>query len=270
MQIATSHLTIERIEMTQPNSRLRTARHAADEGSTAVEADTEQVAGQHVAQEAMIGTDRKSVSDGNISWGAIFAGTALFLGIAILLGLIASAMGLQGAGIGAGIATLIGFAVAFAVAGYVSGALGVRAGLFHGLITWAVSILSTLILAGWLGASLIGGVGSVIGSTANSIAQTAGQAVSVNSDDARDASKAAEQKMSKEDVDNAMNQARDMARETAENANDTFYEVAPKAAEGTWWTVAGLILGAVISAFAGAAGSRSVLNKSRSKKVIVR
>lgn len=91
------------------------------------------------------GTDSTEVSNGNVSWDAIFAGVVTFLAIMILLGVGAAAMGLQGSGgLATGIFALISLAVAFAAAGYVSGALGVRTGLLHGLGTWAAS----LILAG--------------------------------------------------------------------------------------------------------------------------
>ena len=165
--------------------------------------------------------------------------------------------------------------VAFAAAGYVSGALGVRAGLFHGLGTWATSLIATVILAGWLGSSILGGLGSILGTAADATgsaiggaADAAGQYASQNvtEQEARDAANQAENaindardQVTQEDIDNAKQQA----NEAWDNAKQTADEVSDEAAVGTWWTFAGLILGAVVSALAGAAGSRSVLNRNQ-------
>ncbi|MDY5785661.1 MULTISPECIES: hypothetical protein [unclassified Corynebacterium] len=211
-------------------------------------------------QEAWIGTDSTEVSNGNVSWGAIFAGVVTFLGIMILLGVAAAAMGLQGAsGVATGIFAIVSLAIAFAAAGYVAGALGVRAGLFHGFATWATSLIASLILAGWLGASVIGGLGSIL----DSVAQSAGNATTVTSQDAQ----AAGNNVTQQDVNNAQQEASQMANEAADQVRDTYNEIAPQAAEGSWWTLLGLIVGAVISALAGAAGARSVLNRDEQQVV---
>lgn len=250
--------------------------------STAV--STERVADedQHVGQEAWIGTDSTDVSTGNVSWGAILAGVVTFLAIMILLGVGAAAMGLQGSGgMATGIFALISLAVAFAAAGYVSGALGVRAGLFHGLGTWATSLIASLILAGWLGASVLGSLGSILGTAAEATgsavggaADAAGQYASQNvtEGEARDAANQAENaindargQVSQEDIDNAKQQA----NEAWDDAKRTADEVSDDAAVGTWWTFAGLLIGAAISAFCGAAGARSVLNRDE-KQVVTR
>lgn len=236
------------------NTTRRTAAPATS--STAVRTEVED--DQHIGQEAWIGTDSTDVSNGNASWGAIIAGVVTFLAIMILLGVGAAAMGLQGSsGTATGIFALISLAVAFAAAGYVSGALGVRAGLFHGLGTWATSLIASLVLAGWLGASVIGGLGSVIGNVAGTAAETAGNAANVTRQDAEDASDAAQDNISQNDID----QARDRATDAANQARDAYNEYSDDAAAGTWWTFAGLLIGALISALAGAAGARSVLNR---------
>lgn len=260
--------------MTSPQNprRERAARPATS--STAVRAEQVADDDQHIGQEAWVGTDSTDVSTGNVSWGAIFAGVVTFLAIMILLGIGAAAMGLQGStGLATGIFALISLAVAFAAAGYVSGALGVRAGLFHGLGTWATSLIASLILAGWLGTSVLGGVGSILGSAADatgsavgSAADAAGQYASENvtEGEARDAANQAEDaindardQVSQEDIDNAKQQA----NEAWDDAKQTADEVSDEAAVGTWWTFAGLLIGAIISGFCGAAGARSVLNR---------
>ena len=272
--------------MTSPQNprRERAARPATS--STAVR--TEQVADddQHIGQEAWVGTDSTDVSTGNVSWGAIFAGVVTFLAIMILLGIGAAAMGLQGStGLATGIFALISLAVAFAAAGYVSGALGVRAGLFHGLGTWATSLIASLILAGWLGASVLGGLGSILGSILGTAADATGSAVggaadaagqyaseNVTESEARDGANQAENaindardQVSQEDIDNAKQQA----NEAWDDAKQTADEVSDDAAVGTWWTFAGLLIGAIISGFCGAAGARSVLNRDE-KQVVTR
>lgn len=258
--------------MNSPQNRRRAqgARRPVT-SSTAVHAETVADEDQHIGQEAWIGTDSTEVSTGNVSWGAIFAGVVTFLAIMILLGVGAAAMGLQGSGgLATGIFTLISLAVAFAAAGYVSGALGVRAGLFHGLGTWATSLIASLILAGWLGSSIIGGLGSVLGNVSGTVAETVGNATNVTREDAQDASNAAQDNVSQEDINNAEDRARDAANDAADQARDTYNEYSDDAAEGTWWTFAGLLIGAVISAFAGAAGARSVLNRDETQVLTTR
>lgn len=234
--------------------------------STAYEVETQPVDNDHTGQEAWIGTDNENISHGNISWGSIFAGVVTFLSIMTVFGLVAAAMGLQGStGIATGITTIIGLVIAFAAAGYVAGALGVRAGLFHGFATWATSLLSALILAGWLGASVIGGLGSIAGNTLDTVAQTAGNAAEVTSTDVYNGTDALQDGITQSDIDDAQRQAQDAATQV----QDTYNEYSDDAAEGTWWTILGLVLGAVISSLAGAAGARSVLNK-KTEKVLAR
>jgi len=255
---------VKRVETTT-----RTAAPAAPAARGESVAYETREADDHIGQEAWIGTDSTDVSNGNVSWGAIFAGVVTFLGLMILLGVAAAAMGLQGAsGAATGIFALISLAVAFAAAGYVSGALGVRAGLFHGFATWATSLIATLVLTGWLGASMIGGLGSIVGNTVDTVANTAGQAANVTRQDAEDASNAARDNVSQQDVDNAADKARDAANNAADKAQDAYNEYSDDAAEGTWWTLAGLLIGAVISALCGAAGARSVLNRDNQQRVV--
>lgn len=268
--------------MTNPNrgaaNAAATNRPAATRAgvgqSTAVDVEKRALDSDHSAQEAMIGTSETDVAQGNVSWGAIFAGVVTFLGISILLAIGASAMGLQGSsGTATGIFSVIGLIIAFLAAGYVAGALGVRAGIFHGFATWATSLIATLVLAGWIGASALGGVFGAFGNVADSVAQTAGQAANVTSDDARDASNAAQDAaddVTQQDIDNARNEARDAANDAADQARETYNEVAPQVAAGGWWTFAGLLLGAVLASLAGALGSRSVINRDEKAVVTTR
>ncbi|MBA4504664.1 hypothetical protein [Corynebacterium sanguinis] len=245
----------------QTTTRRATGQAPAGSESRAYETVTETPDSDTTGQEAWIGTHSTDVSNGNVSWGAIFAGVVTFLGLMILLGVGAAAMGLQGSSaVATGIFAVISLAIAFAAAGYVAGALGVRAGLFHGFATWATSLIAALVLTGWLGASVVGGLGSALGT----VAQSAGNAVSVTSEDAQ----AAQDAVDPQEAQNAQQQAQQTAQEAAQQAQQTAQEVAPEVAAGSWWTFAGLIIGALISAFAGAAGARSVLN--RDEKQVVR
>lgn len=231
---------------------VETKAHTHDHSTTrAYDVETKTHPDDHSAQEAFIGTSNPHVAKGNVSWGAIFAGVVTFLSIMILLGVGAAAMGLQdSSGTAVGIFTLIGLVIAFLAAGYVAGALGVRGGLFHGFATWATSLIAAVVLAGWLGTSLIGTAGSIVGTAA----ETGAQATTVDPQQAQDAANNAANNVDP-------NQVQDSAQQAAGNAQQTLNEAAPAIAEGGWWTFGGLLLGAVLAALAGVAGARSVINK---------
>lgn len=213
-------------------SRPNNPNHAATSGASQAEVVTAH--DDHSVQDALIGSD-SARGRSNVSWGAIFAGVVTFLALTVTLSMASAAMGLGGAsGMATGIWTLIALAVSLAVAGYVSGAMAARGGLFHGLLTWATSLLSIVVLAGWLGGSLLGSFGNMAGQVAQS-----GQ---INTQQVEDAAREAGQQVqppSQEQVDQA---ARD-------------------ASAGTWWAFAGTIIGAVGAAGAGAAGARSVIRR---------
>lgn len=157
--------------------------------------------------------------------------------------------GVQGVnGAVAGIWSIIALAIALAVAGYIAGALAVRAGLLHGFLTWATSMLAVLILAGWAGTAMLGAVGNVVGTAAQTVAQD----TTVTGQDAADA-------VDQDDVDDAQQQAEDAAQDVADSADEI--------AEGAWWAFAGALIGALIAAFAGMGGARSVIN--REEEVVV-
>lgn len=236
-------------------NRDRPARTVRPTGATAVEENTpEPEPVNEPNQEAWIGTDRPDVSQGNTSWGGIIAGVFTFIALVILLALGAAALGLQDAGGWAlGLWTLIGLAIAFFAAGYVTGVLGVRSGLFNGFLTWATSLVTVLFLTGLLGTSLISGVTNALGG----VADTAAQVVDVQTEEVQGAADEAGQAIDQEDVD----QAQQQASELADEAQQTAQEIAPQASAGIWWTLLGLVVGAVLSAVGGGVGARSVVNK---------
>lgn len=184
------------------------------------------------ARDSFIGTDRGSRT-ANASWGAIFAGTVTFLAVLIVFGLISAAMGLSEAdGVAVGIWSIVAIILALAIAGYVAGALAVRGGLLHGLVTWATSLLGIVLLIGWLGTSVLGAVGGAVGG----VAETAGGPAMVQEE--------------LEGAEDEVDQAAQDAQDAAEEAQDDI-------AAGTWWGVAGLVIGAAVAGFAGVLGARS-------------
>lgn len=211
---------------------------------------TETAPDDHSTQESWIGTDDPAVSRSNVSWGAIIAGVVTFIALMVLIGVGAGALGLQDAsGTVVGIWTLVGLVIAFVVAGYLAGVLGVRSGLFHGFVTWATSVLAVIFLAGWLGTSVVGALGSVAGTAATA----ASEAANVTAEDAEAAADSADPAQ--------VDEAQAEAERVVDDARQTVEEVAPTAAAGSWWTFGGLLVGAVLASLAGVAGSRSVVNK---------
>lgn len=120
-----------------------------------------------------------------ISWGAIFAGTAVALGILVLMGLLGAAIGIGAidpgeeanplAGMGTGtiiwwiISSLVALFVGGRVAGQLAGFPSRTTAMLHGLTVWAlVTFLTT-----WLAASAF----SMVANTATNAVATAAQGV---------------------------------------------------------------------------------------------
>lgn len=113
------------------------------------------------------------------SWGAIIAGAAVALGVQVIFAVLGIAIGasvinplyeadpVEGIGIGTGIYFLISAILSVFAGGYVAGALSRiqerRNRTLHGLATWSVVTLLSVLLATGLG-RLIGGTLSVVGS----------------------------------------------------------------------------------------------------------
>lgn len=198
-------------------------------------------------RDSLIGTDRGHRT-ANISWGAIIAGVVTFLAVLLIFGLISAALGLsEASGVAVGVWGVLALVLAFAAAGYVTGALAVRGGLLHGLVTWATSLVAILLLVGWLGTSILGTVGGAIGN----LAQTAASSTNISADQLGDAAENAD--VDQQDVD----QAQQQAGQAAQDAQEQFEQNRDEIATGAWWAVAGLVLGAIVTALSGAAGARS-------------
>jgi hypothetical protein len=131
-----------------------------------------------------------------VSWGGIFGGVLVALGVLLLLAALGVAVGITAAqpgetdaatlGTGAGIWAALSLLAALFIGGMVStriGAIFDRAtGVFEGVLVWVVSVL----LVAYLGASgvgmlasgaaeLVGGAGQAIGEVVGAIEQKAGQ-----------------------------------------------------------------------------------------------
>lgn len=128
-----------------------------------------------------------------VSWGAIFAGTFIALGVLALLGMMGSAIGLNaiepagsgmdGVGIGAAIWWIVTSVIALGIGGYVAGHLsGIpekRSATAHGATVWGLVTVITL----WLAAGMVGSLvntatGALAGTVraAGAVAGDAGQA----------------------------------------------------------------------------------------------
>ena len=230
----------------------RTRRGASGSTATPTRATDDHAADRtpdHSTKEALIGTDRRGRL-ANTSWGAILAGVVTFLAVAVLLSLVTAAIGLGGAsGTTTGIWSAVSTALALAAAGYVTGALAVRSGLLHGFLTWATSVVAAVVLVAWLGSSLLGVLGGVLGQVADTATEV------VAGEDLGQIAEEAEVAVDQEDVDQSEAQAQqalDDVQQAAEEATDG-------ASIGAWWAFAGLLVGAIIATGMGAVGAKSVV-----------
>lgn len=207
---------------------------------------------------------------GRVSWGGIFSGTVIALGLLVLLGMLGAAIGFravdpqqsaafEGVGIGAGIWWIVTSIIALAVGGYVAGHLsGIpekRSATAHGASVWG---LVTLVML-WLAASTVGtavntatsavaGIGQAAASAANTAASSVLSPGGVSEDQAANRVQQAvgEVRTQVEQVDEQ--QLRQEAAQTAETALDAL-------STANWYAFFASLLSlaaAVIAAGAGA------------------
>ena len=179
-----------------------------------------------------------------ISWGAIFAGAAIAVGLTILFGLMGTAIGfgaidpLSGApfdGLGTGTAiwwiltSIVSLGIGGYVAGHLSGQTDRASSTAHGAAMWGVVTVVTL----WMATSAIGAavstatgaVGAVARTSAHVVGAVGGAVVpddldlSPQLDEARQQiRREAEQVLAEADIDEqALEQAREEVATTAEN-----------------------------------------------------
>lgn len=182
----------------------------------------------------------------NVSWGAIFAGVVTFLAIVLLFSLLTAAAGLGGSGTGAAVVTVIGLLLGFFGAGGVAGAMAVRGGLIHGFLTWATSILATVLLLVLLTLGTAGAVGGVLGSLVGGLGAAAGPSLT---------------KVQPSDIPTPTAQQSEQAKQAGEQAQQTARQVADATKTGATYGFIGLLLGGAIASVGGLLGSRSVANR---------
>jgi len=181
-----------------------------------------------------------------VSWGAIFAGTVIALGLLILLGMLGTAIGFRavdpqqaaafdGVGIGAGIWWIVTSVLALGIGGYVAGRLsGIpdkNSATAHGASVWGVVTILML----WLAASTVGTAvntaTSAVSGAASAVASVANTGTTVvNTDvtpsdvrsEAQDAANAIENQVSQIDPQ----QLRQQAGATTESALDALSSAA--------------------------------------------
>ena len=120
-----------------------------------------------------------------VSWGAIFAGTAVVLAVSMLLSVLGTSIGLfildpttsqPFAGVFGtiGIWTAISILVGLACGGFVAGKLAGADGFIHGFVVWSVTLISGIMLVGTATAGAFRLAGNVLGAAGNIVADAGG------------------------------------------------------------------------------------------------
>ena len=182
----------------------------------------------------------------NVSWGAIFAGVVTFLAIVLLFSLLTAALGLNGSGTGAAVVSVIGLLLGFFGGGAVAGAMAVRGGLLHGFLTWATSLLASVVLVVMLTLGTAGAVGGVLGSLVSGLGAAAGPALS---------------QVQPSDVPSPTAEQSRQAEQAQQQAEEAARQAAAATRTATTWGFFGLLFGGALASFGGLLGSRSVLNR---------
>ncbi|HSU57152.1 MAG TPA: hypothetical protein VLT36_24130 [Candidatus Dormibacteraeota bacterium] len=209
------------------------------------------------------------------SWGAIFAGVFVTVVLQLMLTLLGAAIGFatfqsqdstQGTTTASGIWMLVSGLVSVWVGACIAGRLagGPRRadGMLHGIITWSVATVAALLLLATAFGAVLGGVGSFLGTALNSAAgqnglaalETQGRNLAGDMQQAlpptgRDNS--AVDQNSQQGQDNA-------AAQTTQNVKELGHKAAPGAAQGSLWGFIALLLGLLVSAWGGWAGTASL------------
>ncbi|MGI9114383.1 MAG: hypothetical protein DLM52_08340 [Chthoniobacterales bacterium] len=202
-----------------------------------------------------------------ISWGAIFAGAIIALATQLVLTLIGMAIGLAtvspatggtpsgtALGVGATVWLLLSSLISLFLGGYISARLGgTFNGWLHGLTTWGVVTMLTIMLLTTAAGGLIGAASGLASFTAS------------NSDKASQVQlpPAIQQQLDQlktqasQSADQAAVQAQQTDPETrAVRAREAGERAAKGGAVGTGGAALGLILGALAAAFGGKTGQR--------------
>ncbi len=125
------------------------------------------------------------------SWGAIFAGTFVTVVLQIMFTFLGAAIGFasinptenngEGLAIGSGVwllvTALISIWVGACIAGRLSGGPRRADGLIHGIVTWSVATIITVLLLATATGALIGGAGSLLSNAVGSSNGQTGQSI---------------------------------------------------------------------------------------------
>lgn len=113
-----------------------------------------------------------------VSWGSIIGGVMTVLAVSFLLSLIGTSIGLfmldptdsepfSGVGTSVGIWTVLSLLISLAAGGFVAGKLAARDGMIHGFLTWASSLIITVILGIMMVSSAVKMTGNLLGSVSS-------------------------------------------------------------------------------------------------------
>jgi hypothetical protein len=189
-----------------------------------------------------------------VSWGALFAGFMVGVGVLFLLLSLGAAVGLTtvdardlsswknmgiGVGIWGGISAIIASFFSAWVAGRLSTSPDRTAGMLHGAALWGLTWFVGL----WMGAAAITGAARAAGSAAQTAAQTGGQAAAQQPGAAQEALQGAQQ-----EAQQAIGQTQAQAGQIAESATTG-------GRAGAWGAFVAAVFTLVASALGGAAGA---------------
>lgn len=161
----------------------------------------------------------------NLSWGSIFAGVVTFIALFMTFSLIGSAIGfgmveptsnnpLDGVGTGLMIWTVVTLILSLFGAGFVSGVAARRVGLVHGFLTWATSMIVTIVMLSYLTIGAFSVVGSLLGNIASAVGSGVENVASGTADVASKAFDEIIGNMGDIDTDQLQTDVRDVLKDT--------------------------------------------------------
>ncbi len=161
----------------------------------------------------------------NLSWGSIFAGVVTFIALFMTFSLIGSAIGfgmveptsnnpLDGVGTGLMIWTVATLILSLFGAGFVSGVAARRVGLVHGFLTWATSMIVTIVMLSYLTIGAFSVVGSLLGNIASAVGSGVENVASGTADVASKAFDEITGNMGDIDTDQLQTDVRDVLKDT--------------------------------------------------------
>ena len=161
----------------------------------------------------------------NLSWGSIFAGVVTFIALFMTFSLIGSAIGfgmveptsnnpLDGVGTGLMIWTVVTLILSLFAAGFVSGVAARRVGLVHGFLTWATSMIVTIVMLSYLTIGAFSVVGSLLGNIASAVGSGVENVASGTADVASKAFDEITGNMGDIDTDQLQTDVRDVLKDT--------------------------------------------------------